>query len=107
MIFGVCLMAIGAGLMYTLQVNTGSRQWIGYQIIYGLGAGSATQAPNIAAQTVLPKRDVPIGVSLMYFGNFMSSAILLPLLRTSSTLSFYVVCHLFLVLILRRFWITA
>ncbi|GKT80342.1 MFS aflatoxin efflux pump [Colletotrichum tofieldiae] len=78
MIFGVCLMAIGAGLMYTLQVNTGSRQWIGYQIIYGLGAGSATQAPNIAAQTVLPKRDVPIGVSLMYFGNFMSSAILLP-----------------------------
>ncbi|OHW97706.1 MFS aflatoxin efflux [Colletotrichum incanum] len=77
MMFGVCLMATGAGLMYTLQVNTGSPQWIGYQIIYGLGAGSATQAPNIAAQTVLPKRDVPIGVSLMYFGNFMSSAIFL------------------------------
>ncbi|GKT46252.1 RUS1 family [Colletotrichum spaethianum] len=77
MIFGLCLMAIGAGLMYTLQVDTGSPQWIGYQIIYGIGAGSATQVPNIAAQTVLPKPDVPVGVSLMYFGNFMGSAILL------------------------------
>ncbi|KAK6218600.1 hypothetical protein QIS74_06480 [Colletotrichum tabaci] len=77
MIFGVCLMSIGAGLMYTLQVDASSPQWIGYQIVYGLGAGSATQAPNIAAQTVLPKRDVPIGVSLMYFGNFVSSAIFL------------------------------
>ncbi|TQN66408.1 Efflux pump aflT, partial [Colletotrichum shisoi] len=55
-----------------------SPQWIGYQIVYGLGAGSATQAPNIAAQTVLPKRDVPVGVSLMYFGNFVSSAFFLP-----------------------------
>ncbi|KDN60845.1 hypothetical protein CSUB01_04646 [Colletotrichum sublineola] len=77
MIFGVCFMAIGAGLLYTLQVNAVSAQWIGYQIIYGLGAGCATQVPNIAAQTVLPKGDVPIGISLMYFGNFMGSAIFL------------------------------
>ncbi|KAF2272825.1 MFS general substrate transporter [Westerdykella ornata] len=75
LIFGACLTAIGAGLLTTLDVNTSEGKWIGYQIIYGLGLGSCSQAPNMAAQTVLPKPDVAIGASLMFFGQQLFGAV--------------------------------
>jgi MFS family permease len=68
MIFGVCLTAVGAGLLTTLEINTSEGKWIGFQIVYGFGLGSCSQAPNMAAQTVLPREDVAIGASLMFFG---------------------------------------
>lgn len=73
--FGVCLLCIGAGLLTTLQVNTGQAKWVGYQFIYGLGMGCTFQAPNLAAQTVLPTRDVPIGTSLMFFSQLLGGAV--------------------------------
>jgi MFS family permease len=75
MIFGVCIMSIGAGLLTTLQVDTPQPKWIGYQFLYGFGLGCTFQAPNLAAQTVLPTRDVPIGTSLMFFVQLLSGAI--------------------------------
>jgi len=68
LIFGVCLTAAGAGLLTTLGTHASEGQWIGYQILYGFGVGCASQAPNMAAQTVLPREDVAIGASLMFFG---------------------------------------
>ncbi|KAF5857849.1 hypothetical protein ETB97_005193 [Aspergillus alliaceus] len=75
MIYGVCLTAIGAGLLTTLEVDTTKAKWIGFQIIYGFGLGSCTQAPNMAAQTVLPREDVAIGASLMFFGQQLFGAV--------------------------------
>lgn len=75
MIFGNCIMAVGAGLLTTLQVNSGDGKWIGYQVIYGIGLGCTFQAPNLAAQTVLSNRDVPVGTSLMFFGQLLGGAI--------------------------------
>ncbi|KAI9150509.1 putative HC-toxin efflux carrier TOXA 13 [Paramyrothecium foliicola] len=75
MIFGICIMAVGGGLLYTLQVNTPSPRWIGYQILYGFGSGCAMQAPNLAAQTVLAKEDVSIGIALMLFGQLLGGTI--------------------------------
>ncbi|KAE8411205.1 major facilitator superfamily domain-containing protein [Aspergillus pseudocaelatus] len=75
MIFGVCLTAIGTGLLTTLGINTSEGKWIGFQIIYGFGIGSCSQAPNMAAQTVLPRKDVAIGVSLMFFGQQLFGAV--------------------------------
>ncbi|KAB8222835.1 major facilitator superfamily domain-containing protein [Aspergillus novoparasiticus] len=75
MIFGVCLTAIGAGLLTTLGINTSAGNWIGFQIIYGYGIGSCSQAPNMAAQTVLPRKDVAIGASLMFFGQQLFGAV--------------------------------
>jgi hypothetical protein len=68
LIFGTCLSIIGAGLLTTLEIDASEGKWIGYQIIYGFGLGCASQAPNLAAQTVLPREDVGIGASLMFFG---------------------------------------
>lgn len=75
MIVGTCLLAIGAGLLTTLQIDTPSAKWIGYQIIYGFGMGLTFQAPNLAAQTVLPTKDVPTGTSLMFFSQLLGGAV--------------------------------
>lgn len=75
MIVGNCLLAVGCGLLTTLQVDSGAGMWIGYQVLYGIGMGCTFQAPNLAAQTVLHNRDVPVGSSLMFFGQLLGGAI--------------------------------
>jgi MFS family permease len=75
LIFGICLSAIGSGLFTTFQVDTSVGFWIGFQILYGFGLGASTQAPNMAAQTVLPREDVSIGASLMIFSQQLFGAI--------------------------------
>ena len=75
LVFGICVTAVGVGLLTTLSINTLVGQWIGYQILYGYGLGSSSQAPNKAAQTVLPHNEVAIGASLMFFGLTLFGAI--------------------------------
>jgi len=75
LIFGICVTAVGSGLLTTLSINTLVGQWIGYQILYGYGFGCSAQAPNMAAQTVLPRNEVSIGVSLMFFAQTLFGAI--------------------------------
>jgi len=75
MIFGNCVLAVGCGLLTTLKVNSGEGEWIGYQVLYGIGLGCTFQAPNLAAQTVLANRDVPVGTSLMFFSQLLGGAI--------------------------------
>ena len=75
LLFGICVAAVGAGLLTTLNINTSVGQWIGYQILYGFGLGGCFQAPNMAAQTVLPRNEVSIGASLMLFAQTLFGAI--------------------------------
>ncbi|KAG8525408.1 uncharacterized protein KY384_009052 [Bacidia gigantensis] len=67
MIIASILMAIGAGLLSTWTPNTGAAGWIGYQIVFGFGVGFGMQQALIAAQTVLPLKDIPIGTSIINF----------------------------------------
>ncbi len=69
------IMPIGAGLISTFKVSSGEGMWIGYQIVFGLGLGMGMQQGGLAAQTVLVKQDVPIGVSLMFFCQMLGGAI--------------------------------
>ncbi|KAI1414207.1 putative MFS aflatoxin efflux pump [Hypoxylon sp. FL1857] len=77
MIIGTCFMSVGAGLLTTLQLDTGTGKWIGYQILYGFGMGMCFQAPNLAAQRVLPNKDVPVGTSMVFFTQLLSGSIFL------------------------------
>ncbi|OTA61029.1 putative MFS aflatoxin efflux pump [Hypoxylon sp. EC38] len=77
MLIGTFLMSIGAGLLTTLQLDTPTGKWIGYQILYGFGMGMCFQAPNLAAQRVLPTKDVPVGTSLVFFTQLLSGSIFL------------------------------
>jgi hypothetical protein len=61
------IMSIGAGLLTTLTLTTGSPTWIGYQILFGFGLGLGMQQANMAAQVCLDRKDVFMGVALMFF----------------------------------------
>lgn len=75
LIGGICIAAVGTGLLTTFHVDTSEGKWIGYQIIYGFGLGACFQAPNMAAQTVLPRNEVSIGASLMLFAQTLFGAV--------------------------------
>jgi hypothetical protein len=74
-ITGSCVMTVEAGLITTFWIDTPGGEWIGYQVIYGIGMGLCFQVPNLAVQAVLPKADQPIGLSLMLFCNLLSSTV--------------------------------
>ncbi|KAF7563414.1 hypothetical protein G7046_g725 [Stylonectria norvegica] len=71
------LSAVGAGMLSTLTPSAGKNQWIGYQIIYGLGAGAGVQASNLGPQTVLPRADVPLGMALIFFMQQLGGSVFL------------------------------
>ena len=70
-----CLMSIGTGLLTTLKVDSGSGAWIGFQFLTGFGMGFGMQQSGIAAQVVLAPEDVPIGASLMMFGQSLGGSV--------------------------------
>ncbi|KAF7169101.1 hypothetical protein CNMCM5623_001909 [Aspergillus felis] len=75
MYFGSILSAIGAGLLTTFTTSTGHSQWIGYQVIYGVGIGAGMQMPMIASQTVLNVDDIPVGTSVIIFAQTLGGAL--------------------------------
>lgn len=77
MIFCSIGTAIGAGLLTTLQVNTGSPQWIGFQALVGAGIGLGMQQPLMAVQTVLDLEDIPIGTAVVVFAQTLGGSLTL------------------------------
>jgi MFS family permease len=77
MFLGVLLATIGSGLLTSPKFNpdVGSATWIGFQVIYGLGAGAAIPSPMLVIQTVLPTSEVPLGVSLVNLTQMLWSSI--------------------------------
>lgn len=69
--------ATGAGLLSTLKPNSGHSAWIGYQVLFGFGLGCGFQTSTLAAQNVLPRTDVPLGMALMFFMQQLGGSIFL------------------------------
>ncbi|BCS17174.1 MDR family MFS transporter [Aspergillus puulaauensis] len=75
MIAGSTIMAVGAGLLLLFKVDTPLSRWLGFQIVFGAGAGMGLELPNIAVQAVLPEKDVSTGTSLIVFARSLGGAI--------------------------------
>ncbi|KAK6535356.1 hypothetical protein TWF694_001818 [Orbilia ellipsospora] len=69
------IFTVGAGLLHTLNLNSSSGKWIGYQIVAGFGAGMGIQIPFVAVQVVLTAKDMPVGNALAIFFNSLGGAI--------------------------------
>ncbi|QRV94670.1 major facilitator superfamily transporter [Ceratobasidium sp. AG-Ba] len=71
------LISVGAGLLYTLDINSGSGKEIGYQIILGLGVGGALQNTVIAIQAEYANEEelIPQGSSLVTFTQLVGGII--------------------------------
>ena len=75
MIANSVIMSIGAGLITTWTPDTMHPQWIGYQVLFGFGLGLGMQQASLAAQAVLPRKDAPIGISLVMFCQQLGGAV--------------------------------
>ena len=75
MFVGSILAPIGAGLISTFKPATEHPSWIGFQVLFGLGSGVGMMQPSVAAQTVLARKDVPIGASLVMFSQLLGGTI--------------------------------
>lgn len=68
-------MAIGAGLITLLEVDTSTAKWVGYQILFGFGAGLGFQQVTLAAQAVLDQKDVATGTGIAMFIQLFGGAL--------------------------------
>ncbi|KAK5046733.1 hypothetical protein LTR84_007494 [Exophiala bonariae] len=75
LIGAAALMTIGYGLITTWTVDSPFREWFGYQIAAGLGAGFGFNLPLVAVQTVLPMADIPQGTVLLMFCQSLGGAL--------------------------------
>ncbi|CCA66622.1 probable DHA14-like major facilitator; ABC transporter [Serendipita indica DSM 11827] len=71
--YATLVSAIGAGLLYTLDLHTSNAKLIGYQIIFGLGIGCALQNAIIAVQAEWADKDelIPQATSIVTFFQLM------------------------------------
>ncbi|KAB8243580.1 major facilitator superfamily domain-containing protein [Aspergillus flavus] len=76
---GSSFLCIATGLYTTFSAfSTTSRDWIGFQILQGLGCGFAAQMPLLTIQSVL-KNDpklVPVGISTVLFAQYFGSSVM-------------------------------
>jgi hypothetical protein len=82
MVAGTIISTIGAGLCTTIEVNSSSGKWIGYQAMCGLGFGLGFQLPFIAVQTALPRSDIPVATAVITFAQNLSSAVVVAIGQT-------------------------
>lgn len=76
---GAVIATIAAGLLYTLDIGTGSGKWIGYQVLAGIGWGIGFQVPIIVGQAAAKSDDLAsVTATILFFqtvgGAFFVSA---------------------------------
>jgi EmrB/QacA subfamily drug resistance transporter len=73
--FGMFMMTLGYGLFINLMPHSSWAKIIIYQIIAGIGIGPNFQAPLIALQSLVPKRDIATATATFGFVRNLGSAI--------------------------------
>ncbi|KAF7717623.1 MFS-type transporter [Penicillium ucsense] len=75
MVIGPPILATGGGLYQLINSNSPRGQWIGFQVLSGLGYGICSQMPILAVQVVLNKPDVPTGLVVIMFFQMLGGAL--------------------------------
>lgn len=64
-VLGAVMTTVGSGLLYTLDQTSGPGEWIGYQVLAGLGIGLCFQVPIMAGQALSPPEEVSSATALI------------------------------------------
>ncbi|KAK1750387.1 major facilitator superfamily domain-containing protein [Echria macrotheca] len=80
-LFSAVLSSIASGLLTTLQPDTSTGKWIGYQILLS-ARGACIQMPLVAVQLVLPQEQLSIAMALLVFSNTFGGAVFLTIVQT-------------------------
>lgn len=59
LVIGGIFATVGAGLLYSLDIDSSAGQYIGYQILVGVGVGTSIQIPVITAQALSDMAEIP------------------------------------------------
>lgn len=65
LIGGPAIAAVGSGLLSMLDANSGAGEWIGYQIILGIGVGACLTIPLMLAGNVVKAKDTVTATAIM------------------------------------------
>ena len=74
MLVGGILATIGSGLIFTLDIDSPSSKWIGYQVLVGIGLGIGFQVPVIAAQATSDPSDLSSATAMILFAQTIGGA---------------------------------
>ena len=75
MIFGGVLVTVGAVLSTQFQLDTSASLWVPTLFLIGAGIGAGFEQPQVATQTVLSLEDIPLGMSVVIFAQFLGQSI--------------------------------
>ncbi|OTA90555.1 hypothetical protein M434DRAFT_33541 [Hypoxylon sp. CO27-5] len=78
----IAIVAVGAGLLTTLDLHTPFRLWFGYQVLCGLGVGVGFQAGVVVVQNVVSKDLVPQATSCVQFSLNLGGALFIAVAQT-------------------------
>ncbi|KAI9647104.1 hypothetical protein NHQ30_005106 [Ciborinia camelliae] len=67
--------AIGAGLLTTLRLDSGPREWMSWPVIFGWGIGLGMQQANLAVQACLQDDDISTGLAFILFAQSLGGTI--------------------------------
>lgn len=72
---GSMFATIGYGLLSSLSPSTSNSRRIGYQVLFGIGIGSATTTPFIAVQGLVSPAQIPVAMGIVIFTQNLGGAI--------------------------------
>ena len=75
MVVGPMVICIGSGLIYTLDIGSGSGKWIGYQVLAGIGMGMSMQIAVIVCQGVSAPKDLSEASAIALFFQLLGGAV--------------------------------
>ncbi|KAK6069497.1 MFS aflatoxin efflux [Seiridium cupressi] len=82
MVMGTVLAIAGAALLTTINLQTTTARIVGYQLLYGFGVGFGFGQQSYVVQTILPRTDVPIGVTLVTRSQNLSASIFVAVVQS-------------------------
>lgn len=75
MILGNTMVCVGSALIYTLHVGSTASEWIGYQVLAGVGLGLSMQIAVIVSQGVVNPADLSEASAMALFFQLLGGAI--------------------------------
>ena len=72
---GALIMVAGSATIYTLDLDSKSGEWIGYQALVGIGVGISMEVALVANQQDLPLEDIPAMIGLTMFFELAGGAV--------------------------------
>ncbi|KAI0160958.1 MFS general substrate transporter [Hypoxylon sp. FL1284] len=79
---GTTATTIGYGLLSMIKPSTRVQDWVGYQIIFGVGCGAAATSSYIAIQNLVPAAQIPVAMAILIFTQNLGGAVFLIVAQT-------------------------